>query len=101
MSGRKSRNYSHFHCEHLAFVRTLQYLDLGVGWRTSKGCIREIPYLRQGLRELVRAGLIGAKPDIAELLMWLTVKDLKQLAADEGIKVYGRKSELASLLPSN
>lgn len=82
-----------------AFVRTLQYLDLGVGLADFQRVHpREIPYLRQGLRELVRAGLIGAKPDIAELLMWLTVKDLKQLAADEGIKVYGRKSELARSL---
>lgn len=82
-----------------AFVRTLQYLDLGVGLADYQRVHpREIPFLKQGLRELVRVGLIGAQPDAAELLMWLTVKDLKQLAADAGIKIYGRKSELVSSL---
>ena len=82
-----------------AFVRTLQYFDLRIGLAPyDKVNPRKISFIDEGLRDLVRAGLLRAKPNFIELLTCLTVRNLKQFAADEGVKVYGRKSEMAQML---
>lgn len=82
-----------------AFVLTIQYFDRRIGLAEyDRVNPRKSAFIDQGLRELIRRGFIGAKPNVKQRLMISTVKELKQFAADEGLKIWGRKSELAQAL---
>jgi hypothetical protein len=56
------------------------------------------PEFDEALTELAEAGLIDLQPSTAELLMNLTLKDLKRFAFDRGIKSSGPKHNLIQRL---
>ncbi len=77
-----------------AFVRAAQFANQsGLAERQRIGPLNASE-LELGLNELTRAGLIDLDPGTTDLLMNLTLKDLRQFAFEHDIKSHGPKYRL-------
>ncbi len=83
------------------FVRAMQYVQIRSGlveYSRLTDSKQSTPEFREGLTELAEAGLIDPNPSTTDLLMDLTVKELKQFAFEHRVESHGPKHRLVKAI---
>ncbi len=82
-----------------AFIRTIQYTQVRSGLadleRINPHHDRE---LESGINELSAAGIVDTELGPADLLMNLTLRELREFALDEGVRARGSKHSVATAI---
>ena len=77
------------------FIRTVKYVRPRTGLtETQRIKLQDMPNVKSALETLSKADLVDPDPKAANLLMGLTLKELKKFAFEHGIKSYGPKHRL-------